>query len=270
MLRKTPETRPSRKRCIEVLQESLNTCEGQGENQHGNLMEAVSAIAIEQAQDDAAQKRREERRMHRDNIYNEAATDLRRIKDRLFQEIFDQACDVMGNDEKKLQKTRMTIGSAVLVFDAEEEKNSSLRGIHKSDPEEGRYSPGWGAHDKVSNWDIVAYTHIGIEPTHSAQHYLRSANLIYAKRSESEDYRWYELSFYTINGRTRMVAPHYLEYIWEIDKALSPAGGSIQEAHPPKPIDGEDEDNFISYWINIISKASINKLSRPSHLPIER
>lgn len=268
MLRKTPETRPSRRRCIEVLQRSLASGEEQGANQRNNLMEAVNAIAITQAQQEATENVEKERIRRRDNIFNEAVSDLRRIKDRLFREIFDHARDVIGNDERQLKITRMSIGKAVLVFDTKL-TSPSIGGICKSDPQ--GWDGNWGVHKKASDWDIVAFTHIGIEKRNGSRSYLRSANLIYAKPREDEDYRWYELSFFSI-GTTmlpRKSEPYCLNYVREIDETLS-AMDVNQHAHPPTPIDGEDEDKFISYWIDIVSQAATGNLRKPSRFPIER
>ncbi|MCB9980760.1 MAG: serine/threonine protein kinase [Rhodospirillales bacterium] len=269
MLRKSPETRPSRKRCIEVLQRSLASGEKAGANQRNNLMEAVNAIAVTQAQQEAAENAEKERVRRRDNIFNEAVSDLKRIKDRLFQEIFDHARDVIGNDERQLQLPRMTIGKASLVFDTTVTSHST-RGICKSDPQGwGGGDGGWGVHKKASDWDIVAFTHIGIEQHNGPRSYLRSANLIYAKPKGADDYRWYELSFFSIGTGSRKSEPYCLDYVWEIDKTLS-AMDINQHAHPPTPIDGEDEDNFIAYWIDVVSQAATGNLVRPSRLPIER
>ena len=269
MLRKTPETRPSRRRCIEVLQKSSVSDEEPGQYRRNNLMEAVNEIATAQAQEEAARNVEKERIRRRDSIFNESVADLRRIKERMFQEIFDHAQDVIGDDKRKIQIPRITIGKATLVFDTKLTSHS-IGGICKSDPEGGMGGDGgWGVHRKKSNWDIVAFTHIGIEQHNGPRSYLRSANLIYARPKGADDYRWYELSFFSIGARSNKTEPYCLDYVWEIDTALS-AMDVNQKAHPPKPIDGEDEDDFISYWIDLVSQAATGNLSRPSRLPIER
>lgn len=272
MLRKTPETRPSRKRCIEVFKKSLSTSEESSTSQRKGLMDAVSAIAITQAKDEAARNTEDERIRRRDNIFNEAVTDLKRIKDRLFQEIFNHAQDVIGNDKRQLQLRRISIGEATLVFDTRLSEHSTT-GISKSDPQGwsgGRGDGGWGAHPRKSAWDVVAFTNIGIEQKNGPRVYIRSANLIYARPIETDDYRWYELSFFSISASQRKLAPYCLDYIWELDSALSVAMDINQKAHPPKTIDVEDEDNFIAYWIGLISQAAIGNLIRPNSLPFER
>lgn len=269
MLRKAPDTRPSRSRCVAVLRKSLASGETSSIAPRNNLMEAVSEIAVTQAKREAVENTEKERVRRRDGIFNEAVADLKRIKDRLFQEIFDHARDVIGNDERQLQLPRLSIGNAVLIFDTTVTSHAT-RGICKSDPNGfGGGDGGWGVHPKKSNWDIIAVTHIGIEQHNGPRSYIRSANLIYAKAPGSEDYRWYELSFFSIGTRSNKTEPYCLDYVWEIDTALS-AMDVNQKAHPPIPIDGEDEDNFISYWIDIISKAATGNLSKPSHLPIQR
>lgn len=266
MLRKSPETRPSRRRCIEVLQRSLASGEEQDTNQRNNLMEAVNAIAITQAQQEAAANVEKERIRRRDNIFNEAVSDLRRIKNRLFRGIFDHARDVIGNDERQLQVPHMTIGKAVLVFDTRL-ASPSIGGIRKSDPQV--LDGNWGSHKKASDWDIVAFTHIGVWQENEPGRYLRSANLIYAKPREDGDYRWYELPFFSIGTKSRRQEQYFLFYVWQIDKTLAAMDGN-QHALSPTPIDGEDEDNFISYWIDIVSRAATGNLSKPSGLPIVR
>ena len=46
--------------------------------------------------------------------------------------------------------------------------------------------------------------------------------------------------------------------------------GENNLAYNPVPIDAEDEDTFIEYWMNIIAQAMIEKLVKPSSMPMER
>jgi hypothetical protein len=44
----------------------------------------------------------------------------------------------------------------------------------------------------------------------------------------------------------------------------------INLAYDPISIDGEDEDSFIEYWMDIMAQAIVGKLVRPSRMPMGR
>lgn len=260
MLRKSLDTRPSRKRCLVILEKALDSTDDNASTSSKALSQAVEVIATEQAKKEALWQAEKQRQEQRDGIYKEAITDLKNIKNRLFLEIYESAIDVMKYDEPQLDFPDLELGQAHFEF-------NPIGGVHKCDP----YKAGGDISEiykKQSGWNIVAHTQITLKQR-STPAYTRSANLIYAKQSEDSDYRWYELSFWRLGGQNITSEPYALRSSSEIDRAISVMDVN-QLAHKPTPIDGEDEDFFIEYWISLISQAAQGKLAKPSRLPIER
>jgi serine/threonine-protein kinase len=266
MLRKNPDIRPKLERCISVFQREFDTDSIPKRTVDSKIAEAVSEIAIVQAQREAEHQEREERKRNREHLFNECAQDLNRIKERLFGEIQAHAQDVM---EAHSSKERFSIGHATLAFDTSLNSNG-VRGLRKSDSEEMGGSQGWGVHKKQSEWDIVGFTSISIEQRVAHQTYTRCANIVLGRPSNNSEYRWYEISYWTLSRDKRQDEPFCLEYVWEMDKALSKVMDTVNLAHDPIPIDGENEDSFIEYWMGLIAQAMIGKLSRPSRMPMTR
>ncbi len=262
MLRKSPDVRPKLDRCISVFQGALCADARPGRNVDSRFAQAVSDLAITQARREAESQAYQERKDARDRLFNEAAHELIRIKKRLFNEIMEHAADVM---DARSTEERLVIGNATLKFDTSLDPHG-LKGIRKSDPERGG---GWGVHNKQSDWDIVGFATISIEQQVAPQTYTRSANIIFGKPNIDSEYRWYEVSFWDTSGRRQKDRPHYLEYVWDIDKALSNVMGIVNLAHAPVPIDGENEDSFIEYWMELVVQAVMGKLTQPP-MPITR
>jgi len=262
MLRKNAEIRPKLERCIEVFQEALENDDKDIRDVDAKMAEAVNELAIMHAKREVEYQAREKRKRKRESIYKEAAHELNQIKDRLFHEIKSHAQDVM---ERSSSDTRLSIGNAVLTFDTTTDPNN-LRGIKKSDPEE----MGWGVHKRQSSWDLIAITSISIEQRVSREVYKRCANIVFGKPNENSEYRWYEMAFWSLSSKGRQDYPFCLDYVWEIDKALSEVMDKTNLAHNPRAINGEDEDSFIEYWMDIVTQAMVGKLARPSTMPMKR
>jgi serine/threonine-protein kinase len=274
MMRKQPELRPSSERCKTVLEKARGAGAQSVRAVDNKLAEAVSEVAVRQARQEAAQQAREERRRNRDDIFNEAASDLSRIKDRLLEEIKSHAQDVM---EKPFSDSLLQIGKATLVFDTST-RSSSSSGLRRHDLEQiGGGGEGWGVHTRQSKWDIVAFTDISIEQRVHHVSYKRCANIVFGRPTDDSEYRWYEMAFWSLSN-SRVTSrvkgpesyPFCLTYVWEIDKALSDLMGVVSSAHDPVPIDAEDADSFIEYWMDIMAQAIVGKLVRPSRMPMNR
>lgn len=266
MLRKNAEIRPELERCIKVFRKAIEKDDQDNSDVHVRMAEAVSELAITHAKREAEYQAREERKRNRELIYKEAAHELNRIKDRLFHEVKSHGQDVM---DKSSSDTRLSIGNAVLTFDTTT-GSGNLRGIEKSDPEKLGGEVGWGVHTRQSSWDLIAITRISIEQRVGHEVYKRSANIVFGKPDENSEYRWYEMAFYSLSRNGRQDYPFSLDYVWEIDKALSKVMDVTNLAHIPMPIDGEDEDSFIEYWMDIVAQAMVGKLVRPFSMPMKR
>jgi serine/threonine protein kinase len=267
MLRKSPDIRPKLDRCLSVFEESLrrdSTRSAQGAD--SKLANAVSELAIAQAQREAEHQVRLERKRQRDLIFSEAAQELARIKKHLFDEIKNHAQDVM---EARSSEVRLQVGNATLMFDTSSSSHG-IKGIRKSDPEEMGGDGGWGVHKKQSEWDIVGIATISIEQQIGHHGYTRCANIVFGRPGNDSDYRWYEMAFWSLSRDKRKDEPFCLEYVWDIDIALSRVKDVNNLAHDPVPIDGEDEGAFVEYWKDLIASAIVGKLERPSQMPIRR
>jgi len=124
------------------------------------------------------------------------AQELNRIRNRLFSEIKDQVQDVM---ETTSSEERISVGNAIVIFDTSS-NSRSYGGLVKSDSDEFGGASGWGAHNKQSSWDIVGHTKISIEQRVTHQTYTRCANIIFGRSSDDSEYRWYEISFWSLSN----------------------------------------------------------------------
>ncbi|MCH8809766.1 MAG: hypothetical protein IH993_08050, partial [Proteobacteria bacterium] len=121
----------------------------------------------------------------------------------------------------------------------------------------------------------MAVCHIGIRaldpPCEVGSHgrpFTWSSTLLFADRKDGNQYRWYEVAFFSLVP-TQKDTPFALEgYEADIDLALGNIGHSVNVAYGPYPIDGEDEESFINRWIGLVAKAATGELTSPNHLPI--
>ena len=265
MLRKNAEIRPKLERCIEVFRNAQEKGNQTKSVVDAKMAEAVNVLAITQAQREVERQARNERKRNRELIYTEAARELNQIRKRLFDQIKSHAQDVMGKSSSDIQ---INIGNAVLTFDTRTGA-SRYEGIMRSDPEEMGGEAGWGDHKRVSSWDLIAITSISVEQRVSHKVYKRSANMVFGKPNENSEYRWYEMAFWSMSKVARQDTPFSLDFAFEIDKVLS-GTDIINLAYAPMPIDGENEDSFIEYWMNIVAQAMVGKLVRTSTMPMKR
>jgi serine/threonine-protein kinase len=265
MLRKNAESRPQLDRCIEVFLKAQEIDEQVTSGVGERMAEAVGVLAIEQAKREANNRAKVERKQNRELIFIEAARELNQIKGRLFHEIKSHAENVMG---KGGSDTGIVIGSAELIFDTTY-GSLNFRGIKRSDSEESGGEAGWGVHKRRSSWDFIALATISIKQN-SHKSYKRSANIVFGKPNESSEYRWYEVAFWSFSQESQKGYPFSLEYAWDIDGALSIVSGTVNQAYDPMPIDGENEDSFIEYWMDMVVQAMVGNLTRPSTMPMNR
>ncbi len=76
-------------------------------------------------------------------------------------------------------------------------------------------------------------------------------------------FRW------TLSQHKGKTEPFGIEgYRTDIDLACGNIMHSINVAYGPLPLDSEDEESFISRWMNLVAKAATGKLNWPSEMPI--
>jgi hypothetical protein len=110
-----------------------------------------------------------------------------------------------------------------------------------------------------------------VEQIESFHRYESAANLVFGRPDDDGEYRWHEMSFWTMAPTKGIDEPFTLDHVWDVDKALSKVfDPKIQRAHQPVPIDGEDGEDFIDYWTDIVAQAAVGRLRRPTSMPINR
>lgn len=268
MLRKVPELRPKRERCAEMLKQCA-VSEGQAVSRAASAMaEAVSLVAVDQAEREAERRVSEEKRRQRETLFNEAVRDLQQIKQKLFSGILEHARDVVAGGQGQIQSSRLTLGCAVFTFGT---GLDSLQGIKRCDDNAGASGGGWGVHPRRSKWDIVAFAQMSIAQMSGQHPYLRGANLVFGRPLDDAEYRWFEMAFWSLGGERGLQGyPGSLRYVWEIDEALSSVMGIMNLAYQPVPIDGENEEAFIEYWMGIMALAAMSRLEMPMQMPMPR
>lgn len=107
--------------------------------------------------------------------------------------------------------------------------------------------------------------------------YRWESALLYCKMPGSEDYRWYEVSFmHSPLSRQRGMDPFsLLEQVngapykfYDADMAIGPGTHTYEVAFGPRPIDDEDEAEFIERWTTVFAVAAEGRLKSPSRLPL--
>jgi serine/threonine-protein kinase len=261
MLRKVSELRPKRERCAEVLKQCA-VSEGQAVSRAASSMaEAVSLVAVDQAKREAERRVSEEKRRQREALLDVAVRDLRSIKQRLFSRILEHARDVVTGGQGQIQSSRLTLGQAVLTFDT---GMDSLQGVRRADQ-------GWGVHPRRSKWDIVTFAEMSIAQVSGQHSYLRSANIVFGRPLEDAEYRWFEMAFWSFGDEKELQGyPSCLRYVFKIDEALSSGMHNMNLGYQPVPIDGENEEAFIEYWMGIVALAATGRLTRPTQMPMPR
>lgn len=270
MLRKPPEVRPSRKRCLEVLNDALKE-EKKNSDTSSSLDKVVNAIAIEKAQQETKKQVELQQQNSRNAIFKEAALDLAQIKHRFFTTLHKKAKDVSGKQEAN----QFVLGSAIFVFDIEYRQDAyggevTKKGFTMRDDHYGIC----GGSGRQPRCDIIAFTKISLAQRINGIERGISANLVLYRPDDSSEYRWYEMSFFSMIRRDIRPVCYQetfsLENHRDIDLALSNVMHTFILAHEPVPIDGEDESSFVDYWMKNIADAAKGNLVRRSEIPFKR
>lgn len=259
MLRKPMEVRPRLQRIQKVFNDVIHNLDANAGQQDDHLAVAVAELSEQQAKEDAHSQRLAERRQNRRQLFLDGQKELGAIRDRLFGSITAMAQDVM---DSRSSKARLAIGNATFSFDV-----NGDRGLQETDYDG---SHGWGVHRKKSAWDVVGLMNISLEQRLSNQVYTQSASLFLGRQSEEQEFRWFEVAFWSLGQSNTKDEPFATDYVWELDEALSNVMGILQLAYEPIPLDGENEPIFRDYWIGRVAQAMTGKLQRPSRMPMSR
>ena len=116
---------------------------------------------------------------------------------------------------------------------------------------------------------VVAYTSIGIDiPQDSIGYCGRSHSLWFCDASNPGEYRWYETAFMATVGSGGSVVPFQLKPSdRDAHLALRIGTHPVQVAWPFTPIDQDDEQSFLSRWMEWFAAGAQCQLGRPNPLP---
>lgn len=250
MLRKSPDARPSLERIAKVLISIAETHSSQVDSAVlQKLSQADAAIQQQQAEKEA--KRAQEKRAldQRNYLAEEALKILDGLKETLFKKILENASAATRDG-----KSALRLGSAQLTVSLPFYPAALDHGVFKQ-----------------SNWDTITGAKIEvIQKSLTAVSYVWASSLWYAKLPETDDYRWYEVSYFTLSARHSH--PHGFEPFdldaTEADLTASPAIHVFQIAFGPSPIDDEDAEDFYRRWVFLLTQATEGKLRRPRSFPL--
>jgi len=247
-LRKVATSRPSLSRVCCLLTEIVTKPQFAGSASSMNtLAHAAAHVSTEEQKIQAREASEKRARSARLELAKCAHEILKDNVERLCGKVHSQAANVKRDNKGRRDNVivECQLGSGKLFF--------SLSKYNFVEP--GLFSH--------SSWDVVAYSQISVNQVEP--HYNWSASLWFAKLRDSEEYRWYEASYWRIGGYE--FEPHALLPGADADFAASNIVHSVHFAFGPIAIDDDKEDEFHDRWIWLFSKAALGQLSRPSQTP---
>lgn len=246
MLRKTIENRPSLDRCRKVLSDvAARPLRARNEA----LAVAGARVVQQELAAEALRRSQEDARQARKQASDEAKSELRRILNRLFDEI------VTTSEIVQKSNRSVKLGGAELEY----AQPMSLESANFQ-----------------SGWDVMAASLLRVtgrvdrQAHHEPETYSYNSTLVYANTPEDNSYRWREVSFFNwSSGGSMQDAPVALRGdSREFHLALSRVASAWQTAYGPISIDGEDEEAFAERWIKLFTKAVNGRLIPPNGLPL--
>lgn len=246
MLRKSMGARPSLARCRAVLEAEVGEERPRAKNA---LFAAAQAVASAEAAAEAEATRVRRIREGQASLMMEAINDLQENMDRLFAEVQD------ASDSVQREARWIRLGHGQLVV-GEVHATPSGNVDQPSMPQ--------------SQWDAICGTTLELRQNTpvNGEMYTWSVTLLYARRPEEEDYRWYELGFWTMGRKQRPEPCSIRPGDREIDIALSRIMGAWNLAVGPTPIDAEDEEAFHHRYLTLLSRAAVGRLHWPNQMPV--
>ncbi|MBU2980717.1 serine/threonine protein kinase [Lentibacter algarum] len=247
MLRKAQDGRPSLQRCKDIITSAQTDVEATAKNA---LAEAGLQIATQQAEDDAKRLEEETRILSIKQQGDEAADELLLILNRMFDTITDSS---EAANRPYSTAPSVCLGPAELSFE-----------IPNNPPR---------VHLEGSGWTVYAFSQIKLRcdiervSYSDESEYTISASLVYAKRPNDSDFRWFEISFWAMNSsfwkQPVALSPNDRNF----DVALSTTMGVFSAAFGPHSIDAEDEQSFHDRWVGLFARGASGKLRPPQQMP---
>jgi len=245
MLRKTQEARPNLKRVMDNLKEIASNPEiGKSKKGFDSLASAGAEVATRQAKEEAernAIKVEQERRRR-------VAAEAEKILIRMREDLFDRICKTTPTANHTHDV--LSVGDATLYIHLlyANQELANLKAFSQS------------------RWDVLNAVEIVVKQ--KKPEYEWSASLWYAKLPTDCEYRWREVSYFSIMGTVRC-QPFALRNLSDADLAASNIMGAYQIAYGPKVVDDEGFEDFCQRWAELLATAARASLIHPRRLPLE-
>lgn len=249
LLRKPPQSRPSRERVIRML-EGIPDAQDRATRGDGAaaLAHVNASVEREAASRESRQEALKSKKEERTQLMQEAQKTLKEIiVETLVKQILEAAPSAVHRPTRKAGNwsDEVTLGQGVFRIWSE----STMF------PEDAFPS---------SRWDIVTAAAIAVGSNSVKQGW--AASLWYGTTGEWSDYRWFEVAYFKQFDSTQ--GPFLLTDLALADRAAGPALDTLCQAYPPRPIDDEDAERFYRRWIALFTKVAEGKLQPPRVLPI--
>ena len=266
MLRKSQESRPGAARVLNSLgllaSESENDQENDTKGDHA--LSVVNANVVEEQtrlEAEAASREREAER--RQEIALEAVQTLNEVAIRLKDEISELAPDAAVDwQDGSLEHSWMGTSNLTLALSHGSLNMTFPKSVTGQVPSLGR--PFYAENPFTRcDWDVLTTGLIKL--TNDSSNYSRSAALYFGSPTGDRNYRWYELSFWALQGSRDEPFAQFPD-----EGAENALGNRMHDIMPngaPRPIDDEDTDDFVRRWVELFTSATQGSLGRPSSLP---
>ncbi len=258
MLRKQPDTRPTRDRIIGLLEKIRDQATTEVQVTGSRIIAMAGAIEAErEAARQAANLAATEKWQTRSALASEGLGLLGMIYLDLIDAIRSAAPtaqlgaiadDDLGEQLRRHNTVSVGLGSAML-------RVSYLLGGMPI--QEGAFLG--------TGWDVAAGGRILV--VQAEPHYEWAANLWYSATPEDGAFRWREVSYFTAGKRVAYV-PFAVDRVELAAQAVSRVIHSIRLAWGPATIDDEDTPKFIDRWCTVLYAAYHRRLVYPSALPL--
>jgi len=126
---------------------------------------------------------------------------------------------------------------------------------------------------RESKWDVLLGEALGVirnSARRADDGYIISASLWYAKLPDTEQYRWYEASYWGAFRNDRYSPYELTDKILDADLAAGKVTHVYDLCWGPYPVDDDDAEEFKERWLALFAKAADGSLARPSTLPLRR
>lgn len=245
MLRKVSDSRPSIDRVSSILTSLAEDINKNNGNTHNSLAIAGAAVAEQESKKEAERERKVKKQQNRRDLGNSALKILWDQVEVLFKRIEDTAPSA-----KRSNRGEMVLGRGEIEI--------SEMGVNLIEKNEFQNT----------GWDVIVGAIIGVKQSNPK--YIWSSSLWYAKRHESDSYRWLEASYFAspFSRERRNFDPYFLDNPYDADIAHSNIMGAHQVAWGPNPIDDENAEVFFDRWMDLFARAAQGNLSHPSRLPL--